>query len=46
MYVICAMGVTVGFHRHLTHRSFKAKKPLRAALTAAGSIAIEGPVIS
>src|SRR3954470_16697708 len=46
MYVICAMGVTVGFHRHLTHRSFKAKKPVRAALTAAGSSAIEGPVIS
>ena len=46
MYVVCAMGVTVGFHRHLTHRSFKAKKPVRAALAAAGSIAIEGPVIS
>ena len=38
MYVICAMGVTVGFHRHLTHRSFKARKPVRAALAAAGSI--------
>jgi fatty-acid desaturase len=30
MYLICAIGVTVGFHRHLTHRSFKAKKPVRA----------------
>jgi stearoyl-CoA desaturase (delta-9 desaturase) len=38
--------VTVGFHRHLTHRSFKAKKPVRASLAAMGSIAIEGPVIS
>src|SRR5215208_8241494 len=28
MYLVCAMGVTVGFHRHLTHRSFKAKKPV------------------
>jgi stearoyl-CoA desaturase (delta-9 desaturase) len=46
MYLVCAMGVTVGFHRHLTHRSFKAKKPVRFALAAAGSIAIEGPVIS
>jgi stearoyl-CoA desaturase (delta-9 desaturase) len=46
MYVICAAGVTVGFHRHLTHRSFKAKKPVRFALAAMGSIAIEGPVIS
>ena len=46
MYVICALGVTVGFHRHLTHRSFKTKKPVRFALAAAGSVAIEGPVIS
>ena len=46
MYLLTGMGVTVGFHRHLTHRSFKAKKPVRAALAAAGSIAIEGPVIS
>ena len=46
MYVLCAVGVTVGFHRHLTHRSFKAKKPVRFALAAMGSIAIEGPVIS
>jgi stearoyl-CoA desaturase (delta-9 desaturase) len=46
MYLICAVGVTVGFHRHLTHRSFKAKKPIRFALAAMGSVAIEGPVIS
>jgi stearoyl-CoA desaturase (Delta-9 desaturase) len=46
MYLICAGGVTVGFHRHLTHRSFKAKRPVRFALAAMGSIAIEGPVIS
>jgi stearoyl-CoA desaturase (Delta-9 desaturase) len=46
MYVICAIGVTVGFHRHLTHRAFKAKKPVRFTLAAMGSIAIEGPVIS
>jgi stearoyl-CoA desaturase (delta-9 desaturase) len=46
MYFICAMGVTVGFHRHLTHRSFKAKKPVHFALAAMGSVAIEGPVIS
>jgi stearoyl-CoA desaturase (delta-9 desaturase) len=38
--------VTVGFHRHLTHRSFKAKRAVRAVLAALGSAAIEGPVIS
>jgi stearoyl-CoA desaturase (delta-9 desaturase) len=45
-YVPLALGVTVGFHRHLTHRSFKAKHWLRTLLAILGSAAIEGPVIS
>ncbi len=31
-YSLTGLGVTVGFHRHLTPRSFKAKRPVRAAL--------------
>jgi stearoyl-CoA desaturase (delta-9 desaturase) len=46
MYMISGFGVTVGFHRHLTHRSFKTYPWLRGTLAAMGSIAIEGPVIS
>ena len=46
MYVVTGLGVTVGFHRHLTHRSFKTSKPLRGLLAILGSVAIEGPVIS
>jgi stearoyl-CoA desaturase (delta-9 desaturase) len=46
MYVLTGLGVTVGFHRHLTHRSFKAKRWLRGLLAILGSVAIEGPVIS
>jgi stearoyl-CoA desaturase (delta-9 desaturase) len=46
MYVLTGLGVTVGFHRHLTHRSFKTSKPLRGLLSILGSVAIEGPVIS
>src|ERR1700761_3823076 len=46
MYVLTALGVTVGFHRHLTHRAFAAKRWLRAVLAVLGSAAIEGPVIS
>jgi stearoyl-CoA desaturase (Delta-9 desaturase) len=46
MYVATGLGVTVGFHRHFTHRSFKAKKPVRATLAVLGSAAIEGPIIS
>jgi fatty-acid desaturase len=45
-YVLTGLGVTVGFHRHLTHRSFKTKRPIRALLAILGSAAIEGAVIS
>jgi len=38
--------VTVGYHRYFTHGSFKAKTGLRVALAIAGSLAIEGPVIT
>ena len=44
-YVCIGAGVTVGFHRLLTHRSFKTHRPLRAAFAALGSAAAEGPVI-
>jgi stearoyl-CoA desaturase (delta-9 desaturase) len=44
-YVLTGLGVTVGFHRHFTHGSFKAKRPLRVALAVAGSTAFQGGVI-
>jgi stearoyl-CoA desaturase (Delta-9 desaturase) len=46
VYPLTGLGITVGFHRHLTHRAFKAKTPVRAALAILGSAAVEGPVIS
>ena len=46
LYVLTGLGITVGFHRHLTHRAFKAKPWLHALLAILGSAAIEGPVIS
>ncbi len=46
LYMATGLGVTVGFHRLLTHRSFKTKTWLRATFAALGSAAIEGPVIS
>ena len=45
MYAISGHGVTVGYHRHFTHGSFKAKRGLKVALAVAGSLAIEGPVV-
>jgi stearoyl-CoA desaturase (delta-9 desaturase) len=44
-YVTSGMGISMGFHRHFTHNSFKAASPLRAALAVAGSLAIEGPLL-
>jgi stearoyl-CoA desaturase (delta-9 desaturase) len=44
-YVVSGLGITVGFHRHFAHGSFKAARPLRIALAVAGSLAIQGPVV-
>ena len=44
-YVLCALGITVGFHRLLTHRSFVAVPPIRLLFLVLGSMAVEGQVI-
>src|ERR1700754_2239685 len=46
MYVISVMGVTLGFHRLLTHRSFATYKPVQYALAIVGSMAVQGPVMN
>jgi stearoyl-CoA desaturase (Delta-9 desaturase) len=44
-YVLVGFGVTIGFHRMLTHRSFEARPWLRATLAALGSMSVQGAVI-
>jgi stearoyl-CoA desaturase (Delta-9 desaturase) len=46
LYVPIGLGVTVGFHRLLTHRSFKTAPWLRGLLAILGTMAVEGPVIA
>jgi stearoyl-CoA desaturase (delta-9 desaturase) len=46
MYVISGYGVTLGFHRLLTHRSFQTFKPVEYTLAILGSVAVQGPVMS
>jgi stearoyl-CoA desaturase (Delta-9 desaturase) len=46
MYVLTGLGVTVGFHRMLTHRSFQAPTPLEYVFAIFGSMAVQGPVIA
>jgi stearoyl-CoA desaturase (Delta-9 desaturase) len=44
-YVITGLGITVGYHRLLTHKSFRAPGWVRAGFAVAGSLAIQGAVI-
>jgi stearoyl-CoA desaturase (delta-9 desaturase) len=46
MYMSTAVGITVGFHRLLTHRSFQTSKPVEYLFAVLGSMAVQGPVIS
>ena len=45
-YVVSGLGVTVGYHRFFTHGSFKACRGLRIALAVAGSLSLQGGVVS
>lgn len=45
MYFLTALGVTVGFHRLLTHRAFQTRPWLRYTLAVLGSMSLQGPVI-
>ncbi|QKW34057.1 fatty acid desaturase [Actinomadura sp. NAK00032] len=45
-YVLSAGGITVGYHRYFTHGSFKARRGLKIFMALAGSLAVEGPVIT
>jgi stearoyl-CoA desaturase (delta-9 desaturase) len=44
LYVLTGLGITVGFHRHFTHRAFATSRPVRATLAILGTAAIEGPI--
>ncbi|WP_200827040.1 acyl-CoA desaturase [Thermomonospora echinospora] len=44
LYLVTGFGITAGYHRHFTHGSFKAPRPVRYALGIAGSMALEGPI--
>ena len=46
LYVITALGITLGFHRMFTHRAFEASRAFRAIVAVMGSMAVEGSVIT
>ncbi len=45
MYVVTGLGITVGFHRLFTHRSFEANRAVQFLLGVSGSMALEGPLL-
>lgn len=46
MYLLTGHGLSVGFHRMLTHRSFRPNRALKIGLAVAGSMAVEGSVFT
>jgi len=45
MYALSGFGVTVGFHRMLTHRAFATHSATRYVFAILGSLSVQGPVI-
>lgn len=45
MYLLTVIGISVGFHRHFSHCTFKTHTWVRVALAILGSMAWQGPVI-
>jgi stearoyl-CoA desaturase (Delta-9 desaturase) len=45
LYALVAFGVTIGYHRMLTHRSFRPHPVVKCLLLILGSMAVEGPAI-
>ncbi len=45
MYVLSALGNSVGFHRLLTHHAFETYRPVKYVLAVLGSLSVQGPVI-
>ncbi|WP_322750125.1 MULTISPECIES: acyl-CoA desaturase [unclassified Frankia] len=46
MWLVTGLGVTVGYHRFFTHRSFKAAPSVATALAVLGSMAGQGGLVS
>ncbi len=46
LYAVSCLGVTAGYHRLFTHRSFVADRALKIALAVAGGTAVEGSLMS
>jgi stearoyl-CoA desaturase (Delta-9 desaturase) len=46
LYMLTALGVTLGYHRMFTHRAFESSRTFRAIVAVLGSMAVQGSVIT
>ena len=44
LYVLTGLGITVGWHRYFSHKSFETSRPMRAVWAILGSMAMQGPL--
>jgi len=45
MYILTGLGVTVGYHRLFTHKSFETGRIMTFIIGVLGSMAVEGPIL-
>ncbi|MCP4248272.1 MAG: acyl-CoA desaturase, partial [bacterium] len=45
MYIATGLGMTIGFHRLFTHRSFETIRPIKVILAVLGSMTVQGPLL-
>src|SRR3954468_3713686 len=43
-YIPCGLGITVGWHRYFSHKSFETGRVMKASLAILGSMAMQGPL--
>jgi stearoyl-CoA desaturase (Delta-9 desaturase) len=44
LYVVCAFGTTIGFHRYFTHKGFETGPVLKATFAILGCMTMQGPL--
>ena len=44
MYLLTGFGITIGFHRYFSHKSFEATRPMIFIMAVLGSMAMQGPM--
>jgi stearoyl-CoA desaturase (Delta-9 desaturase) len=44
-YAVTALGITIGYHRLFTHKSFRTNRVVTAIVGVLGSMAVEGPIL-